>query len=172
MRINGFTLIELLITISIAGILTAFAIPTFSDMIRNERLTAITNDLISSVNLARFTAISRGETITIKAKNENWREGWTVERLNCVNNCVLKDYQALRAGYTLRGNIGNSLSFQSNGSSENAGNMILCANDEVQPYHVKLMKINYIGRMSVATDTNQNGIPELDGVDITICNFI
>ncbi|MDD1608287.1 MAG: prepilin-type N-terminal cleavage/methylation domain-containing protein [Methylococcaceae bacterium] len=46
---SGFTLLELIVAISIAGILMAMAIPSFSDMIRNNRLTTYLNDLCQRI---------------------------------------------------------------------------------------------------------------------------
>lgn len=54
---RGFTLVELMITIFVAAILIAVAVPSFQHMIASSKLTATTNDLIGAMRLARMTAI-------------------------------------------------------------------------------------------------------------------
>lgn len=168
---NGFTLLELIVTISIAGILMALAIPSFSDMIRSSRLTTTINELVGSLNLARSESVKRGTTVIVKAKTgTNWESGWTVELpAPCTTNCVIKDYAALATGYTLRGNIGNSLDYKASGASEEAGYLTLCTDSTVKPGYIKVLNLNFTGRINVAKDANGNGIPEISGVDVTTC---
>lgn len=66
---HGFTLIELLIAISVAGILLSIAIPSFSTMIRNNRLATQTNQIIAAINFARSEAIKRNTGITFCRAN-------------------------------------------------------------------------------------------------------
>src|SRR3989344_4698731 len=58
-RNSGFTLIELIITLTIAGILMAVAVPGLKNFVSSNRLTAQINDLIADINLARSEAIKR-----------------------------------------------------------------------------------------------------------------
>jgi type IV fimbrial biogenesis protein FimT len=64
--ISGFTLLELVITIAIAGILMAMAIPSFNAMMRNNRLTTYANEMVTSLNLARSEAIKRGVNVSVR----------------------------------------------------------------------------------------------------------
>lgn len=54
---RGFTMVELMITIVIAAILTAIAIPSFRNIILSNRLTSTANDIVSAINVARMEAI-------------------------------------------------------------------------------------------------------------------
>lgn len=56
-NIAGFTLIELMVTISIAAIGMAIAYPSFTGVLRSNRVATGTNGLIASFNLARTEAI-------------------------------------------------------------------------------------------------------------------
>lgn len=49
----GFTLIELIITLSVASILLAIAAPSFTGMIKDNRLITQINDFSASLNLGR-----------------------------------------------------------------------------------------------------------------------
>ena len=62
---SGFTLMELLAVIAIAGILAAFAAPSFRDMVRDNRITTATNTLIAHLALARSEAITRRESVIV-----------------------------------------------------------------------------------------------------------
>lgn len=63
-RISGFTIVELMVTVAIAGILLAVAVPSFNQMTVNSRLTAQANDMVGALNLARSEAIKRNTRVS------------------------------------------------------------------------------------------------------------
>lgn len=62
---RGFTLIELLVTIGIVGIVASIAIPGFSRWLPNYRLRGATRDLMSAMQVARFSAIKEHANVVI-----------------------------------------------------------------------------------------------------------
>jgi type IV fimbrial biogenesis protein FimT len=54
---RGFTLIELMVTIGVAGMLTAMAVPAFNNFVLNDRDIGQINSLAASFNYARSEAI-------------------------------------------------------------------------------------------------------------------
>lgn len=55
----GFTLVELMVTIFVAAILMAIAVPSFKNITTSTRLTSTSNSMISALNAARMEAIKR-----------------------------------------------------------------------------------------------------------------
>src|SRR5882757_9276089 len=58
---TGFTFVELMVTLTVVAILAALAVPNMRPFIQNNRLTAASNDLLRSFQLARTEAIKRGQ---------------------------------------------------------------------------------------------------------------
>lgn len=64
---NGFTLIELLVTLAVLAIVLTFAVPSFQQLINNNRLTTEVNTLVSALQLARSEAVNRGTEVRVTA---------------------------------------------------------------------------------------------------------
>lgn len=83
---KGFTLIELMITLSIAGILLGYSIPSFNQLKLNKFMEAERNRLTASLNFARYHAINHQTYVVVcpsltgqKCDNQsNWFDGWMV----------------------------------------------------------------------------------------------
>ncbi|GLW61414.1 hypothetical protein Hthe01_17630 [Hydrogenophilus thermoluteolus] len=61
----GVTLVELMVTIAVAAILLAVAVPGFRNLIVSNRLTATTNAFVAALNLARIEAVKRNARVTL-----------------------------------------------------------------------------------------------------------
>ncbi len=195
-RKSGFTLLELILTIALATIIITIGVPSFQEIIRNNRLTTQTNDLVMALNLARSEAIKRGTTVSIcKSSNGTqcnangcsggagdsigWSEGWLI----FVNNAVGGDVKCVDAGeeiiqvhgalpsqFTLNpnNNFTNFISYKSNGDSNNLGAFAVCYDDKI--YFSRTVIVNSTGRIRVGDDSDHDGIPEKDGgAEITSC---
>lgn len=55
----GFTLIELMVTLAVAGILLAVGIPSYRSLTVGNHLSTVSNQLVSSLQVARMEAIKR-----------------------------------------------------------------------------------------------------------------
>jgi len=83
-RSKGFTLVELLVTIVILGLLAFFGVPSTQAMIAGNRATTQSNELVSTLLLARSEAIRRNQPVSVCPStdgvsctgNGNWNVGW------------------------------------------------------------------------------------------------
>ncbi len=63
----GFNLLELMVTVLVVGIVLGFGVPNFMQFQRNNAMTSISNDLVSSIYLARTEAVKRQVPVTMCA---------------------------------------------------------------------------------------------------------
>ena len=90
MKQSGVTLMELVVVVAIASILFAIAVPGYAYFVSANRIAVATNDLVSSLQLARSEAIRRTARVTV-CKSDNaisavpscnpaatWQTGWIV----------------------------------------------------------------------------------------------
>ncbi|HSH42747.1 MAG TPA: GspH/FimT family pseudopilin [Arenicellales bacterium] len=75
---SGFTLVELMITLAIAAILLTVGLPSFQNILQNNRVTTQANGLVGALNLARSEAIKRGANISVTAAGGGFQNGWCV----------------------------------------------------------------------------------------------
>ncbi len=82
---KGFTLIELMVTLSVAAILIAVAVPSFGLMISNNRISTSASAFNQTLNLARNEAVRRGTLVFVCRSNDQanctntpWDRGWLV----------------------------------------------------------------------------------------------
>jgi len=136
---KGFTLVELMITISIASILLAVAVPSYQSLMRESRLTTQANELMTALHYARSEAIKRGMRVTIcksadgascTTNGSNWQDGWLIFSDAGTAGTVDGGDEVLRVfpglnGSTLGagGNFANWVSYLPNGRSQGSSNL-------------------------------------------------
>lgn len=87
---RGFTLIEMAVTTTIASVLAAAAVPSFSDYIGRQRLSLTVNEIQASLSLARSEAMGQGGRVAVMPASDGWANGWHVFH-DANDNGVLDD---------------------------------------------------------------------------------
>ena len=90
-RIGGVTMIELMVVVAIAAIFATIAMPSFTDFLRQVRLSSTMDELSGDLYLARSEAIKRNARVLMCARStttsticatapatSTWMNGWLV----------------------------------------------------------------------------------------------
>ena len=82
---RGLTLIELMIGVGLAGLLMSLAVPAVDLFVSNARQTGAVNEFVSSMHIARSTAVTTNVRVTMCASSSGngcdgaeWSDGWIV----------------------------------------------------------------------------------------------
>ena len=182
---RGFTVIEAMITIAVASVTIAVALPSYSTIVRNGLLARHIYGFYSALNMARSEAIKRGRSVSVcpstdrvscAASGTPWEQGWIVF-VDSNNNHVVDGTDQvlwaernLTAGYTLRGSSATTLpsyfTMNPKGAPSATGQYVLCQAMQINPARAILVSMG--GRISIATDNN--GVPvAADASNMTSC---
>ena len=85
-KCKGFSLIELMVAIALLAIFIGIGIPSFVDMVNNNRSVALANEFMASLNSARAEAVKRGKKVSVCPSSDGsscanaaaWSSGWIV----------------------------------------------------------------------------------------------
>nr|WP_255595780.1 GspH/FimT family pseudopilin [Lysobacter sp. BMK333-48F3] len=174
-RAAGFTLIELMVTIGIAAILLALALPSFTESIRSNRVSTATNQMLATFNLARAEALRSKSRAWIcphaggNACGTNWNQGlliWTDENGNGSHQDLTETKRVIeqQEGITLAIDPTiAAIGFDDRGRAvEKTGNSVTVRTFNLSlkattckpgAYNVRAFEINRIGRVSVTKGT-------------------
>jgi type IV fimbrial biogenesis protein FimT len=150
---GGFTLVELMVTIAVAAILLALAVPSFYEMSLNSKLKSAANDLAASALLARSEAIKRNATVQLCVSTNgtacttgSWEAGWIV----VSGTEVLQYRQAAPSGFKVLANRA-SITFQPSGIGATPGDFSakVCRATPSVGARERIVDISPTGRPSV-----------------------
>ena len=185
--VEGFTIIELMLAVALVAVLLGIGVPSFSRLIESNRLTTQINEFSTALNLARSEALKRSRRISLcrsvngtscnTAGGGGYHTGWLVfvdtdgDGALDAGEDLLRAGQALSAASTLRGtgsgNLDNYVSFLSSGLASEAGEFILCKNDDKTKARALFMTPT--GRVRLA-QRDSSGVPlDDDGTQIADC---
>ena len=151
-RHQGFTLTELAVTLAIASVVGAMALPSLSDMLRSTRVKQAASDMVATLAYARNEAITRNTVVSVVAFG-TWSAGWQV----IANGTTLR--QTLFNGdVTVASSTGNSVSYNPNGR---VGSLTTLSFTFSVPGNAKVMRrcvsATLMGQPVLQSDTNRDG---------------
>ncbi len=178
----GFTLVELLVTLALAAIILSQAVPSFSSMVKGNRLATETNTLVSDINLARSEAIKRGTRVilcrsadpsaanpTCGGSANTWTTGWLVFASGDANNTYDSATDTLiRIGKPRGGQIqiitnstaNNNLEYDPDGTTNEGGSTAVFAIcDDQGESQGRQIQVNGTGRPRLVKGTSATPIP-------------
>lgn len=160
---RGFTLIEMMIGVGLMALLLSMAVPALDTFTSNARQTGAINDFVSSLHVARSTAVTTNTRVTVcpsdtglRCAAVDWDQGWIVFRDPNSNQIVDGDETIVSTGSRVEGasfdsaEFGSFLTYRPNGRVMNAsvngsvGQFTLC--DSRGSSHAKVMIIDLSGR--------------------------
>lgn len=109
-----------MVTIAILAILAAIAVPSFSNLMSSNRLTAVSNDLNATLTSARSEAVKLKTDVTVTPNGGNWANGWVVSYDDGGNTEELLNQGAISERISLgAGSSSDSVIFDASGYSKN-----------------------------------------------------
>lgn len=127
-QLRGFSLVEVLITIVIAAIILGIGVPSFRNLIINNRIVSQTNEIIGVISIARSEAIRKNTSVSLCRVSAN-------NSSSCAGSSATWDHWIIvtssgeiiqRGSFNRYGNtinitsslINDQIRFQSNGLSK------------------------------------------------------
>ncbi|HEX23255.1 MAG TPA: prepilin-type N-terminal cleavage/methylation domain-containing protein [Chromatiales bacterium] len=179
---SGFTLIELLVTLALAAIVVSQAAPSFSSMVKSNRLAIETNTLVSDINLARSEAIKRGTRVILCRSADpaaatpscggsanTWTSGWLVFASGDANNIYDSATDTLiRIGKPRGGQVqiktnntsDNNLEYDPDGTTNEGGSTAIFAIcDDQGESQGRQIQVNGTGRPRLLKGTPPTPLP-------------
>ena len=162
-RQDGFTLIELMIAVALTALLMSMAVPAMDIFVSNARQSGAINDFVSSMHLARSTAITTNTRVTlcpsangVTCEVIGWDRGWIVfadldsDQIVDLNETITSKTEGINNLSIESAEFANFLLYRPNGRVMNAaingsaGEFTVCDNRGSD--HAKVMIIELSGR--------------------------
>ncbi len=167
---QGLTIVEMMIGLAIIAILITVVAPNLQSILQSNRVVSEINTMSSAAQLARFKAIDDEVTVVMcpttdfKTCVSSWSQAKMVF-IDDNSNGTKEDSEtlvlatdALGANSKILG-VSGSLVFADDGSITPSASIVVCPQDGAVE-NASALYISGYGRISVAVDSNNDGIKE------------
>jgi type IV fimbrial biogenesis protein FimT len=159
---RGVTLIELIFGMLVFAILLGLGVPSFANLVRENRIAALNNDLVTAFALARSEASRRGLPVAVCASSDgiscsgatNWASGWLLYTDDAGtagtidgSDQMLQAFPRLPSGYSLSGEV-DFIRFFPNGLTAPAGDKRFDLRNAAYGDHARCVSVSGIGRVA------------------------
>jgi prepilin-type N-terminal cleavage/methylation domain-containing protein len=143
---KGFTLVELMVVIGIIAFITAIGVPTFNNVIADNRLTSTSNNLMGALQIARSEAVTQHTVIKVCATNADHTgcgdsTDWSAGVLIMKGSTVVKLIPSGNKNVTVASSR-NDIEYQGNGTTSAATISIT----DTRGGAARTIKVNAIGQ--------------------------
>lgn len=175
-RETGFTLIELMIAVGLTGLLLSMAVPALDIFVSNARQTGAINDFVSSMHVARSTAVTTNARVTVcpssggnNCEAVSWDQGWIVfsdpdsDRTVDADETIVATSGAIDGLSITSGQFPLFMTYRPNGRVTNAGlngsagAFTVC--DDRGPASAKVMLVDLSGRPRISRTMADGSAP-------------
>lgn len=163
---NGFTLLELIVTMAVAALLLSVGVPSFRNVIMDNRLAGQANEFVTSISTARSAAVRYQRNATICASSNydaavpacdagtDWSNGWIVwvdkNRDSAASADEIISVHEPLGTATLVSTALSQIGYDARGFAVGGGDdLMLCDNRTAETG--RLIRVNNVGRTSVRT---------------------
>jgi type IV fimbrial biogenesis protein FimT len=178
LSLAGVTLIELLVTMVVAGILLATAIPAFNNFVLNDRDASQINSLVYSLSYARSESVKRNTAVGVEvcpSSNSTtcnpaspWSSGWIVLDLDPTDlSPVLQAVPAFAGsnGVTAGGAAATGIVFNSSGATQGSSSLTIKVCDTRGATYARDVEVTSIG----TTQASQKPGFQVNGTTPLVC---
>ena len=157
---SGISLLETMATLAILGVLTAIAMPSFQDLIKNNRIASQANNLIAALHYARGETVTRGVSVRVEplVAGTDWTRGWQVRidgngdtDFGDAEDVVIRNYDGVE-GSTLT-TTANFVTFNPAGDAAATNTLTLRATD-CTGEHQRIISVAMSGLVSLSSNKN------------------
>ncbi len=157
---SGISLLETMAVLTILGILTAVAMPSFRDLVKNNRIASQANNLIASLHYARGETVTRGVSVRVEpvVAGTDWTRGWQVRidgnsdaTFDDAEDVVIRNYEGLQ-GSTLT-TTAAFVTFNPAGDAAAVNTLTLRAT-ECTGEHQRIIDVKMSGLVSLSSNKN------------------
>lgn len=165
-REGGFSLLDLMVTLAVVAIVVSVGVPSFRGVIMDNRLVTQSNQLVTSVKMARSAAVRYQRPATVCASDNfddpvpdcsasnDWSNGWIVwvdkDRDAATDaNEIISVFGPIDGSSTLGSTTASSFTYDARGFAvTGGGDLTMC--DDRSAETGRLIRVNAVGRTNVS----------------------